>query len=104
MCVLLPPLMCVLLPALPASRYDEAEELLLTALAAREASFGREHPKVATTLNNLATLYRDNSRWGAGGGAVCVCTCVRGAGIYAPVCVSSVPNPVLFLVPIHRQL
>ena len=39
--------------------YTAAEPLLLRALAIREKRLGPEHTEVATTLNNLAALYRD---------------------------------------------
>lgn len=45
-----------------ANRYDEAEPLMRRALAIDEQSFGSDHPKVATRLNNLAELLRATSR------------------------------------------
>ena len=38
--------------------YAAAEPLYLRALAIREKAFGPDDPEVATTLNNLAVLYR----------------------------------------------
>jgi tetratricopeptide (TPR) repeat protein len=40
----------------------EAEPLMRKALAINEASFGANHPEVATSLNNLAGLLRDTNR------------------------------------------
>ena len=40
-------------------RYAEAEPLYKRALAIREKALGPDHPDVATSLNNLAVLYRD---------------------------------------------
>ncbi len=37
--------------------------LLQRALAIREKALGPEHPRVATGLNNLASLYRDQGRY-----------------------------------------
>jgi hypothetical protein len=39
-----------------------AEPLMRRALAISEASFGAEHPNVATSLNNLAKLLHDSNR------------------------------------------
>ena len=39
-------------------RYTDAEPLYERALAIREKALGPEHPDVATSLNNLAVLYR----------------------------------------------
>ncbi len=39
-------------------RYAEAEPLFKRALAINEKALGPEHPRVATSLNNLANLYR----------------------------------------------
>jgi tetratricopeptide (TPR) repeat protein len=38
-------------------RYNEAEPLFLRSLAIWEKSLGKNHPDVATSLNNLAELY-----------------------------------------------
>src|SRR6266702_5129357 len=40
------------------ARYQQAEQLLLKALAIRQRLLGGEHPDVAQTLYNLASLYR----------------------------------------------
>ena len=42
--------------------YAEAEPLMLRALAITEASFGAEHPTVASCLNNLAQLLQATNR------------------------------------------
>jgi len=44
------------------AEYKEAEPLMKRALAIDEASFGKDHPKVARDLNNLAQLYQDTNR------------------------------------------
>jgi len=44
------------------ANYEEAEPLYKRALALNEASFGKDHPEVATNLNNLAELYRVTNR------------------------------------------
>jgi len=44
------------------ARYSEAEPLVRRALSINEASFGPDHPKVATDLNNLAGLLQATSR------------------------------------------
>ncbi len=44
------------------SRYAEAEPLMRRALVINEASFGSNHPGVATDLNNLAQLLQDTNR------------------------------------------
>ena len=44
-------------------RYAEAEPLCKRSLAIREKQLGRDHPDVAHSLNNLATLYRDMGRY-----------------------------------------
>jgi tetratricopeptide (TPR) repeat protein len=44
-------------------RYPEAEPLLLRALAIYEQHLGPEHPDTATSLNSLATLYRNQGRY-----------------------------------------
>jgi CHAT domain-containing protein len=41
------------------ARYSAAEPLYKRALAIREKALGPEHPEVATTLDDLAVLYRD---------------------------------------------
>ena len=43
-------------------RYAEAEKLWLAALKEAE-TFGGEHPRLATSLNNLAELYRAQGRY-----------------------------------------
>lgn len=45
---------------LATGRLAEAEPLTRNTLAIDEASFGLRHPKVATRLNNLAHLLKDN--------------------------------------------
>jgi len=42
--------------------YKEAEPLIKRALAIDEASFGKNHPKVAIRLSNLAALYQTTDR------------------------------------------
>jgi CHAT domain-containing protein len=44
-------------------RYVEAEPLYLRVIAIDEKALGPEHPYVATSLNNLALLYSDQSRY-----------------------------------------
>ncbi|NJM99279.1 MAG: tetratricopeptide repeat protein, partial [Phormidesmis sp. RL_2_1] len=39
-------------------RYGEAEPLFVEALAIRKTELGDRHPDTATSLNNLAGLYR----------------------------------------------
>ena len=46
-----------------AGRYADAEDPLELALAIREKVLGPEHPDVATSLNNLASLYGDQGRY-----------------------------------------
>jgi hypothetical protein len=46
------------------NRLHEAEQLYRRALAIDEASFGKDHPNVATRLNNLALLLQSTSRLG----------------------------------------
>jgi tetratricopeptide (TPR) repeat protein len=46
------------------ARYPEAEPLFRRALAIAEASYGPDHPGVATALNNLALLLRATNRLG----------------------------------------
>ena len=45
-------------------RYADAEPLYKRSLAIREKSLGPDHPDVATSLNNLAVLYRPRSLCG----------------------------------------
>jgi hypothetical protein len=44
------------------ANYTQAEPLMRRALAIDEASFGSDHPNVATRLNNLALLLKDTNR------------------------------------------
>ena len=44
------------------NRLGEAEPLMRRALAIDEASYGQDHPDVATDLNNLALLLRATNR------------------------------------------
>src|SRR5262245_112712 len=44
-------------------RYAEAEPRFQRALALREKALGPEHPLVATSLHNLAGLYRAQGRY-----------------------------------------
>lgn len=44
-------------------RFDEAEPLLLASLDHYLIALGTDHPKVATTYNNLASLYYFNQDW-----------------------------------------
>src|SRR5260370_773531 len=44
-------------------RYADAEPLFKRALAIREKALGTNHPLVATSLNNLAELYRAQGRY-----------------------------------------
>jgi CHAT domain-containing protein/Tfp pilus assembly protein PilF len=46
-----------------AGRYAEAEPLLKRALEIREQKLGKDHPDVATSLNNLAGLYCNTGRY-----------------------------------------
>ena len=48
----------------------QAEPLYQRALAIREKALGPEHPDTATSLNNLADLYRDQGKYAPGGAAV----------------------------------
>jgi tetratricopeptide (TPR) repeat protein len=43
--------------------YADAEPLFRRLLAIREKSLGPDHPDVATTLNDLAELYRNAGRY-----------------------------------------
>ncbi|MEM9817189.1 MAG: tetratricopeptide repeat protein [Cyanobacteria bacterium P01_D01_bin.6] len=45
------------------TQYSEAEPLLQEALVMRKRLLGDEHPDVATSLNNLATLYKNQGRY-----------------------------------------
>ncbi len=45
------------------ARYVEAQPLWEKALAIRKKSLGHEHPNVATSLNNLAALYRAQGQY-----------------------------------------
>ncbi|OUL17532.1 tetratricopeptide repeat protein, partial [Nostoc sp. 106C] len=44
-------------------RYNEAEPLLIEALAMTKRLFAADHPNVATSLNNLAALYNSQGRY-----------------------------------------
>ena len=44
-------------------RYAEAEPLYRRSLAIWEKQLGRDHPDVATSLNNLADLYQAMGRY-----------------------------------------
>jgi hypothetical protein len=44
------------------TRFDEAEPLMRRALTIDEQSYGPDHPRVATDLNNLAQLLKDTNR------------------------------------------
>jgi tetratricopeptide (TPR) repeat protein len=46
----------------PLAAYAEADRLFRQALMIAEKSYGRDHPKVATVLSNLAALLADNNR------------------------------------------
>ncbi len=53
----------VVSPELEATnRLSEAEPLMRRALAIDEGSYGPDHPRVATDLNNLAQLLKDTNR------------------------------------------
>ena len=43
-------------------KYAEAEPLYKRSLAISEKALGPEHPDVATSLENMALLYRDTNR------------------------------------------
>jgi tetratricopeptide (TPR) repeat protein len=43
--------------------FTEAEPLYQYSLAIREKTLGKDHPDVATSLNNLADLYRDQGKY-----------------------------------------
>ncbi|NJP12648.1 MAG: tetratricopeptide repeat protein [Leptolyngbyaceae cyanobacterium RU_5_1] len=45
-------------------RYGEAEPLYVQSFHIREQQMGADHPDVATSLNNLALLYRAQGRYG----------------------------------------
>jgi tetratricopeptide (TPR) repeat protein len=51
-----------------AGRYSDAIQIAQRVLAIREKALGRDHPDVATALNNLAELYRSQGRY-VGNGA-----------------------------------
>ena len=44
-------------------KYAEAEPLHKRSLAIWEKALGKDHPNVATSLNNLAGLYRDQGKY-----------------------------------------
>ncbi len=44
-------------------QYAEAEPLYKRSLAIQEKALGPDHPDVATTLNNLAEIYRNQGRY-----------------------------------------
>ncbi|MHC4459738.1 MAG: tetratricopeptide repeat protein [Planctomycetota bacterium] len=44
-------------------RYAEAESLLKRSLQVREKVLGSDHPKVATSLNNLGALYDSQGKY-----------------------------------------
>jgi tetratricopeptide (TPR) repeat protein len=44
-------------------KYAEATSVAQEALRVAEATFGPEHPDVATSLNNLAMLYQDQGKY-----------------------------------------
>src|SRR5207302_2016069 len=44
-------------------QYPEAEPLLKQAVAIRGQTLGPEHPDVATSLNHLAELYREQGKY-----------------------------------------
>src|SRR5712691_9066154 len=46
-----------------AGRYSDAVSIAQRVLAIREKALGRDHPAVATSLNNLAELYRSQGRY-----------------------------------------
>ena len=43
--------------------YDDAEPLHKRALEIREKALGPVHPDVASSLNNLASLYKDQGKY-----------------------------------------
>ena len=49
----------------PLFKYRAAESLYQRALVIREKALGPVHPTVATSLNNLASLYQDQGNYGA---------------------------------------
>ena len=51
--------------------YAKAEPLYRRALAIHEKALGPEHPATATSLNNLAVLYRGDGRLRQGRAALC---------------------------------
>ena len=46
------------------ARYNDAESLYVRALAIKEQHLGPQHPSTATSLNNLAGLYRRQGKYG----------------------------------------
>ena len=44
-------------------KYAEAEPLYQRSLAIREKALGKDHPDVATSLNNLAALYHNQGKY-----------------------------------------
>lgn len=42
-----------------------AEKMFIRALEMRESVLSNDHPDVAQSLNNLASLYNDQGRWDA---------------------------------------
>src|SRR5262245_44982377 len=44
-------------------RYQEAEQVLIEAIAVLERGFGRDHIEVSTALNNLAVCYKYLARF-----------------------------------------
>jgi len=44
-------------------KYEEAEQLYKRCLEIRETKIGKNHPDVATSLNNLAELYRSQGKY-----------------------------------------
>ncbi len=49
---------------LPQGRYADAEPLYKRSLVIYEKTLGKDHPSVATTLNNLGGPYQDQGRYG----------------------------------------
>ncbi len=46
------------------AQYGEAEPLYQRAIAINEKALGPEHPDLAIYLNNLATLYKEQGKYG----------------------------------------
>ena len=44
-------------------RYEDAEPLYIQALQMNQKLLGQEHPSVATSINNLALLYKNQGRY-----------------------------------------